>query len=63
VISKYDEQGGDLYPCGCIKAKVLGTGHYYDQTEAVSMLGLHLGLATNCFDERDLEESSSRTLH
>jgi hypothetical protein len=62
-MNRYDEKNGDLYPCGCIKTKVLDTGHYCDQTEVTSMLGFHLGLATDCFDESDLEEFRSRTLH
>ena len=60
-MSKHDEKDGNLCPCGCIKAKVLDTGHYCSQIPEDFKVAL--GFATDCFDMCDLEERRSRTIH
>ena len=60
-MSKHDEKEGTLYPCGCIKAKALDTGHYCSQIPEDFKVAL--GFATDCFEPGELEERMSRTLH
>ena len=60
-MSKHDEEGNTLHPCGCMKTKVLDTGHYCPQIPEDFKVAL--GFATDCFDMCDLEERKSRTLH
>ena len=61
VMSKHDEKDDTVYPCGCIKAKALDTGHYCSRIPEDFKVAL--GFATDCFDIVDLEEHMSRTLH
>ena len=58
---KDDKSDNTLESCGCIKAKVLDTGHYCSQIPEEFKVAL--GFATDCFDICDLEEHMSRTLH
>ena len=60
-MSKHDEKDNTVYPCGCIKAKALDTGHYCSRIPEDFKVAL--GFATDCFDVCDLEEHMSRTLH
>ena len=59
--SKDDKRDNTLESCGCIKAKVLDTGHYCAQIPEEFKVAL--GFATDCFDICDLDEHMSRTLH
>ena len=59
--SKVDKRDNTLESCGCIKAKVLETGHYCSQIPEDFKVAL--GFATGCFDIVDLEEHMSRTWH
>jgi hypothetical protein len=59
--SKDDKSDNTLESCGCIKAKVLDTGHYCSKIPEEFKVAL--GFATDCFDIVDLEEHMSRTIH
>ena len=59
-MSRHEEKEDTSYPCGCIKSKVLDTGHYCKVTHDFE---LALSLATDCFDMCDLEDRTSKTIH
>ena len=60
-MSKHDKRDNTLESCGCVKAKVLNTGHYSVQIPGDFKVAL--GFATDCFDICDLEEHMSRIIH
>ena len=60
-MSEHDEEDNTLHSCGCMKTKVLDTGHYCSQIP--EDFKVVLGFATDCFDICDLEEHVSRTIH
>ena len=61
-MSNRHEKDDALYPCGCVEAKVLDTGHYCDRV-TTNDFETAIGLATDCFDMCELEERMSRILH
>ena len=48
-------------PCGCHEGAVLDTGCCCESPSEI--FGIHWGLATDCFDESDLEDCKSRIVH
>ena len=60
-MSEHDEEDNPLHPCGCMKAKVLDTGHYCSQIPEDFKVAL--GFATDCFEPGELEERMSRVIH
>ena len=58
---KDDKRDNTLESCGCIKAKVLDTGHYCSQIPEEFKVAL--GFATDCLEPGELEERMSRVIH
>ena len=58
---KDDKSDNTLESCGCIKAKVLDTGHYCSRIPEEFKVAL--GFATDCLEPGDLEERISRIIH